>query len=96
MSTRDSLKQALDVAEWEWLKPHVERDAVVLVSEDLDILKVGEEISSNNTQQVEEWIKTGELAKPSLHQITAWGETPNKRFTCLIIQPYVLIQYLPS
>ena len=45
---REKLQQNLDEAEWEWLIPHVQKDAVILVAENLDLLDVGEAIASDN------------------------------------------------
>ncbi|MFN9171986.1 MAG: DUF2288 family protein, partial [Dolichospermum sp.] len=43
---REKLQQNLDEAEWEWLIPHVQKDVVILVAENLDLLDVGEAIAS--------------------------------------------------
>lgn len=89
---RAELAENLDEAEWEWLIPHVLRDAVVVVSEQLDLLDVGEAIASDNTAVVQNWISKALIAKPSTTQMSDWNGDRTKRFTTLIIQPYVLIQ----
>jgi len=86
------LIQNLDEAEWEWIIPHVQRDAVILVPIELDLLNVGIAIASDNTPQVEQWIDEQLLAKPSVAQIGEWNCDRTKLFLTLIIQPYVLIQ----
>ncbi|MGI2907839.1 DUF2288 domain-containing protein [Tolypothrix sp. VBCCA 56010] len=86
------LTQNLDEAEWEWLIPHVQRDAVILVPIELDLLNVGIAIASDNTLQVQQWIDEQLLAKPSVAQIGEWNGDRAKRFNTLIVQPYVLIQ----
>ncbi|NEU76333.1 DUF2288 domain-containing protein [Hassallia byssoidea VB512170] len=86
------LTQNLDEAEWEWLIPHVQRDAVILVPIELDLLNVGIAIASDNTPQVQQWIDEQLLAKPSVAQIGEWNGDRTKRFNTLIVQPYVLIQ----
>lgn len=86
------LTQNLDEAEWEWLIPHVQRDAVILVPIELDLLNVGVAIASDNTLQVQQWIDEQLLAKPSVAQIGEWNGDRTKRFNTLIVQPYVLIQ----
>ena len=86
------LTQNLDEAEWEWLIPHVQRDAVILVPIELDLLNVGIAIASDNTLQVQQWIDEQLLAKPSVAQIGEWNGDRTKRFNTLIVQPYVLIQ----
>jgi hypothetical protein len=38
---RAQLAENLDEAELEWLKPHIQRDVVVVVNPQLDLLDVG-------------------------------------------------------
>ena len=72
--------------QWEYLKPHVQRDAVVIVNEHLNLADVGVAIASNNTLAVDRWIT---------EQLTLWS-AQNKTFTSVIVQPYVLIQDAPT
>jgi hypothetical protein len=89
---RAELTQNLDEAEWEWLIPHVQRDAVILVPIELDLLNVGIAIATDNIPQVQRWIDEQLLAKPSVTQIGEWNGDRAKLFNTLIVQPYVLIQ----
>lgn len=77
--------------QWEWLKPHVQRDAVVIVNEQLNLADVGAAIAQNQTQTVERWINEQLIIKPNAEQLTIWS-SENKQFLSLIVQPYVLIQ----
>lgn len=79
-------------AEWDWLAPHAERDALVMVSSQLDLLDVGVAIASDNTTHVQHWIDERLLVKPTRDQLHVWSKSPGKRFNALILQPYVLIQ----
>jgi hypothetical protein len=89
---RAELTQNLDEAEWEWLITHVQRDAVILVPIELDLVDVGIAIASDNIPQVQQWIDEQLLAKPSAAQIGEWNGDRAKRFKSLIVQPYVLVQ----
>ena len=86
------LAESLDEAAWEWLIPHAKRDAVVLVSLELDLLDVGVAIANDNTSCVGRWIDEQLLTKPSPLQMGEWNNHPDKRFNTLIVQPYVLVQ----
>lgn len=86
------LAENLDEAEWNWLIPHVQRDAVVVVAATLDLLDVGVAIASDNVSSVEHWIGEQLLYKPSPTQLAAWNGDRTKRFNTLIVQPYVLVQ----
>lgn len=89
---RKELTELLDEATWEWLTPHVERDAVIIVDSSLDLVDVGLAIAQDQTQPVQHWIAEQLLVKPSLEQKIIWDKHLDKRFTALIVQPYVLIQ----
>lgn len=89
---REKLAENLDEAEWEWLKPHVARDVVVLVAAPLDLLDVGEAIAEDRVLSVQHWISEQLLAKPTAAQMADWSKL--KRFRALIVEPYVLVQEL--
>lgn len=86
------LAEMLDEAEWNWLYPHAERDALVVVNPSLDLLDVGVAIATDNVSSVERWIDEQLIYKPSPDQVADWQRDRTKRFTALIIQPYVLVQ----
>jgi hypothetical protein len=86
------LTEALDQATWEWLKPHVARDAIIIVSETLTLVEVGVAIVNNQTATVEAWITAQLIAKPTVAQLQEWNVGGDRTFTALIVQPYVLIQ----
>jgi hypothetical protein len=88
------LTELLDEAELEWLKPHIQKDAVILVDANLDILDVGVAIASDNTQSVQHWIGEQLLVKPSPEILNRWNANPSQRFQAMIIQPYILVKEL--
>ncbi len=89
---REQLSELLDEAELEWLKPHIQKDAVILVVPDLDLLDVGVAIASDNTMSVQHWIGEQLLVKPSPEILDRWNNNSTLRFKAMIIQPYVLVQ----
>lgn len=93
---RTELSETIDEAEWEWLIPHVKRDAVIVVSVELDLLDVGEAIANDNISSVQRWIDEQLISKPSNQQLGLWNSNQQKRFNTLIIQPYVLVQEIAA
>jgi hypothetical protein len=91
---RQELTELLDQATWEWLLPHAERDAVIVVDPQLALVDVGMAIVADQSQAVQHWIAEALLAKPTLEQQVIWEKTENVQFAALIVQPYVLIQPL--
>jgi len=89
---REDLEKTLDEAEWTLIKPHAERDVVIIVSQTLDLLTVGEAIASDMSKQVQAWIEQGFLVKPTQEQMDAWDQESDRKFMSLVVQPYVLIQ----
>lgn len=88
---RAELIEMMGPVQWEWLKPHVQRDVVVVVNPDLDLADVGVAIATDNTQAVERWITEQLILKPNAKELAQWSGG-NKQFTSLIVQPYVLVQ----
>ena len=91
---RAELAQNLDEAEWEWLIPHVKRDSVLVVANELNLVDVGIAIASDNLLSVQHWISEQLIQKPSQTQLSDWNSDLQKRFNTLIVQPYVLVQEL--
>lgn len=78
---------------WEDLKAHsVERDAVIIVAQDIDLVFAAEKVASDDVKAVQSWIQSGRFTRPSQQQLEIWSEMPQKTFRFLIVQPYVLIQ----
>jgi hypothetical protein len=89
---RTELQENVDVVIWEWLMPHVRRDAVVIVNPGLDLVDVGVAIANDQVLSVQRWIGEQLLYKPSPEQVEQWQDTPDTNFIALIVQPYVLVQ----
>jgi len=95
VSPNRPIDQIEDV-EWHWLRPHLDRGALIVVAPALDLLEAAARIAADDSERVGAWIAGGQLAKPSLEQITAWDADPTRAFRMLIVQPYVLIQGRPD
>lgn len=95
--TKDELRSALDQAEWSWIKPHYLRDAVIVVAAGLDILDVAVAVANDEAAKVNAWISRGALSKPTPKDVSEWdGNEGSRKFSAIVIQPYVLIQPIHS
>jgi hypothetical protein len=96
MSARDELHKKLsaelETADWTALKPHFERAALVVVSEELNFLDTVVTVAEGNLTQVEAWMKKGMLTKPSKSQLQTWEQNSQTPFCFLIVQPWVFVQ----
>ena len=85
---RDQLLKGL----WQDLKVHMERDAIIVVSSELDLSSAAVDMSKNNVTALQSWIAKGLVGKPTAPQLAGWNAMPSKEFNFVIVQPYVLIQ----
>ncbi len=88
--SQPAAEEQLAVIEWHWLRPHLERDALILVAPDLSLEEAAARIAADDTATVGGWIAEGRLVKPTAAQIEAWNGDPARPFATLIVQPFVL------
>lgn len=89
---KEELASKIDVADWHMLRAHLERGGVIVLDPLLDLAEVACAVAGDDVKSLERWIVSGLVAKPSLQQIEQWDAEQGKRFLCLIVSPYVLIQ----
>lgn len=95
-STEKKLADEIEAVEWHWLRPHLERGALIVVAPALDLDATATCICADDTVQIGAWIAAGQLAKPTRRQIADWDADPSRTFRSLIVQPYVLMQERPA
>ncbi len=86
---------AIEEVEWLWLRPHLERGALILVSPELELTGVAARIAADDSAAVAAWLAAGLLGQPTREQIEAGEAAPLRRFQMVIVQPFVLIQESP-
>ncbi|WP_013322844.1 DUF2288 domain-containing protein [Gloeothece verrucosa] len=87
---KTQLSEQLADIEWNDLKPHAGRDALIIVANSLNLVEVAEAIALDNVPLVQEWMSQQLIYKPSAQQLMSWNEDPKKTFSALIVQPFVL------
>lgn len=92
MKTKEELALNIDEAQWQWLKPHLERGALITVAAALDLAEAGERIAADDSEALTAWITAGKVGRPTAEEIGEWDKSPRKKFLTLIISPFVLIQ----
>ena len=73
--------------EWSDLIPHAQRDALILVSDSLNLIEVAEAIAGDQVAQVQNWIGEKLLEKPTQEQLSDGNSHPDNLFNTLIVQP---------
>ena len=92
-TTSEKLAKYTGDVDWSYLKPHFEAGVLLYVDPTLELAKVGEAFTSDESGKVQAWLKTGDLVKPSEPHAAYWEES-NAHFTALVVSPFVLIQPL--
>jgi hypothetical protein len=90
---RDKITAEILPCDWAALRPHHQRQALFLVSPDLDLVEAALAVAANRADRVEAWLTVGRLGRPqaSMADVLKAG-----RFQFVIVQPFVLAQLLPS
>ncbi len=93
---KNQLVDDLAEVEWERLRPHFDRDGLILVAPDLEILEAASAVADNDAAKVGSWLESTLLTKPDAEMIAAWDEEPKRLFSVLIVQPFVLFKEIPK
>lgn len=88
----EQFKQDLAVVPWKDLRIHLQRDAIIIVAEELDLIETAIAVAEDDKAKVEGWIADQLLVKPSADQIGTWEKQLEKPFRLLIAQPFILVQ----
>lgn len=89
----EKLETEIDSASWDMLLDHHDRGAVFIISNKLELTKVGAALATDNTSLVSVWLGNKDLEKVSSDLALGFEkDLKSKIFNFLIVQPYVLIQ----
>ncbi|WP_373478573.1 DUF2288 domain-containing protein [Geminocystis sp.] len=88
---KTQLKEQIAPMDWQDLVTHAQRDVLIVVDSNLDLIEVGCAIAKDKTSLVQNWISEQLIQKPSPQQLSLWNQNQNYKFNTIIVQPYVLI-----
>ncbi|NOY13661.1 MAG: DUF2288 domain-containing protein [Deltaproteobacteria bacterium] len=88
----ESFRQDLAEVPWKDLRIHLQRDAIVIVAAELDLVTTAVAVAEDDKTAVEKWLAAGHLLKPTAEQLTDWEMELEKPFCMLIVQPFILLQ----
>lgn len=91
---KEKLENEIQQIEWEQLKPHHERQALVMVSQELLLIDVALAFAEDNTESVKKWMDKKLVYKPS--PLDTARHPSEKTFIFIIVQPFVLVQELAN
>lgn len=88
----ERFKKDLAEVPWKDLRIHLQRDSIIIVADELDLVSVAVAVAEDDKTKVEGWIAAGQMVKPTVEQVDAWEKELEKLFRLLIVQPFILLQ----
>lgn len=88
-SDREKLANYTGQVPWSYLAPHAAKGSLYFVDPALELADVGAAFSSNRADQVEAWLKSGDLVKIEALHAAQW-ENGEAEFEALVVTPFVL------
>ncbi|MCF6266990.1 MAG: DUF2288 domain-containing protein [Desulfuromusa sp.] len=88
----ESFKRDLAEVTWRELKIHLQRDAIIVFSAEIDLIEAAVAVADDDKNRVESWLAAGQLGKPTDQQLKNWETETDNLFRMLIVQPFILIQ----
>lgn len=76
---------------WKDLEIFYARGVVILVSSDLDLIKVAHSLSLDESEQIEQWIDSNSLQRTFDEQARNWSEADEDVWS-VVVKPWVLVQ----
>ncbi len=95
-TTPEKLANDIGTVTWDYLRPHYERSALFFVDPGLSLQEVGEAMADNRRDQVEKWLKTGDLVKIGALHAAQWEHPAEVLFEVLVVSPFVLFRHTAS
>ena len=89
---REKLASEIDVTDWVALEPHATAGRLFIVAEELALLDAAVAIAGDDKGQVERWIASGQLGRPTASQVTEFQSQTGLGLACVIVSPFVLAQ----
>lgn len=92
LPSKEELTLQIDEADWEILRPHMQRGGIIWVDDKVNLAEAALRVASDDATTIEQWIIAGLIGKPTDEQILDWNGDVYKKFSMLVVSPYVLIQ----
>lgn len=88
-AVREKLASEIGQVPWSYLAPHAATGSLFFVDPTLALENVGVAISTNETDRVHHWMKTGDLVKIEPIHAAQWDDG-KMEFEALVVLPFVL------
>ena len=85
------LNRETSVIAWQELQPFYDQDAVIVVSPEMDLVRVAVAMAEDDTSTVSAWLNAGQIQKISAAQHRHWQDS-EARVWAVVVAPWVLVQ----
>ena len=90
LTEKDKLAQAMGEVGWSYLAPHYKNGSLYFVDPELPLEAVGLAFTENRKDQVEAWLKAGDIVKIEALHAAQWEGDEAVQFEALVVSPFVL------
>jgi len=90
-SDLEKLEKYSGDVDWSYLKPHFEAGSMIYVDPVLDLRAAGLAFANDDKDQVQAWLKSGDLVQPCDLHVEYWVQNKTQ-FSATIVRPFVLAQ----
>lgn len=94
MREDEKLAQSKGVVGWPYLAPHCRNGSLYFVDPDMELEVAGMALAGNQRDQVEAWLKAGDLVKLGELHAAQWEGNDQIQFEALVVSPFVLCRPL--
>lgn len=92
---KEKLKSEVEQADWDMLRVHHQRNSIIMIMGNLELLDVAVAVAMDKTDFVKLWLDNGDIARPTEKQVFDFEKHPFQKICdFVIISPYVLIKLL--
>lgn len=92
-TAREKLDKYTGVVNWKYLRPHYQSGVLYFVDPALELGEVGYAFTENHKDQVEAWLKAGDLVKIERIHAEQWEKADDStEFKALVVSPFVLFR----
>ena len=88
--SRTKIAGEVGTSDWALLAPHAERDALIIIDAQLDLVDAAFAIAQDDSTQVQEWITSNLVRKPDGDDLVRFNQEPKTYFQFVVIHPFVV------
>ncbi len=90
LTMEERLEKYSGITDWGYLRAACLYDVLYYVDQELDLQEVGNTFMKDDTEQIKEWLKKGDIVKLEKLHLEHFDEEKSKKFEASVVSPFVL------